>query len=92
MLWTWEQMLAAVTVLRHFRLGEDDLPTPTAGAAGRLQTVDRVSSMNATKVGISTYGDNPSVPDSSLAMQFKNIDSRYETQAELVNDNFGIEA
>ncbi len=82
---------AKVRILRNYRLGEVDTPLPVAGMPTHDQTVDGVNGINATKVGISEYGVSTC---SSLAVRFKNVDSRFEAPAELISvtDNFGIEA
>jgi hypothetical protein len=85
---------AAVTNVRLYDLGEADLGA-APGLPGDAQTVDSAAGFNASKVGLTTYYGAPLglAPGSSLAMEFTNIDSRYEAPAvPSLIDNFGIEA
>jgi hypothetical protein len=84
---------AVVTNLRLYHLGEADAGA-FPGLPGNLQTVDSVGGVNAGKVGLTQYFAAPGLmPGSSLAMQFTNLDSRYEAAPVAgLTDNFGIEA
>lgn len=94
---------AGVVNDRLYRLGEDDVPTAVPLGAGDAVTVDAVSGINATKVGLTYYYGKPGLggpatslglaPGSTEAMEFTNIDSRYVAPASLVGvtQNFGIE-
>jgi hypothetical protein len=91
-------LFANTTVIHHFRLGDND-PAAVAGSSTNPITNDiGAVPTPAEKKGISNYGDGgvPGglFPDSGLAVEFKNVDSRFEAPAALLNvsDNLGIEA
>jgi hypothetical protein len=91
----------AVTDVRLYRLGEDDIPPAVPGGPGDTITVDHIMGMNAMKVGLTFYYAKKSLggppvglglaPGSTEAMEFTNVDSRYVAPAEFLTNNFGME-
>ncbi len=90
----------AVTNVRLYRLGENDIPAFIPGGAGDDPTMDQIMGINAMKIGLTSYTGNAGggggvglAPGSIVAMDFLNIDSRYVALAALggVTENFGME-
>jgi hypothetical protein len=85
-----------------YRLGEDDGPCAKPLAPGCPITIDGIAAANAQKVGLTFYDGMPSLggppvnhglaPNSTEAMRFTNVDSRYVAPLAQVTQNFGMEA
>lgn len=89
-------LVAAVTYLDVYRLGEND-PGAVSGNVGNATTVDAVGGNHLSRVGSPVYTNNTIAYDSSLAMTFSGVngvsDERYAIGAPISTlvDNFGIE-
>jgi hypothetical protein len=94
---------ASVLYDRIYHLGENDVPPAVAFGPGDPVTVDSMSGVNASKIGLEFYhgqvsgGGPPTTlgiaPGSTVAMEFTNVDSRYVAPISLggVTQFFGME-